>query len=75
MGDALPVAVALAAPHQRCGDDIVAVAIDIRPDVDPFAHDALHRKAAAIDDRINVFNMESAAVCDALDSSGLFCSR
>ena len=69
---AAPFAVLLATPDQRCGDHIVAVAIDIRPDVDALADDPLHGKAAAVDQRINIFDMESAADCGALDSLSCF---
>ena len=65
---ALPFAVLLAAPDQRGADDSVAVAIDVRPDLDAFARDALHGEAAAIDRWIDVFNKESAAGRGTLDS-------
>ena len=48
------------------------VAIDIRPDFDAFADDTLHGKAAAVDQRVNIFDMESAAYCGALDSLSCF---
>ena len=63
---AAPFAVVLTTPHQRGGDDVVAVAIDIRPHLDALADDTLHREAAAIDLRKDVFDMESAT--RALDS-------
>ena len=44
------------------------VTIDIRPDFDALAGDPLHGKAAAIDERINILNMKSAAGRGALDS-------
>ena len=47
------------------------VAIDIGPDLDALADDPLDRKAAAIDQRIDIFDMESAAV-GALDSLSCF---
>jgi hypothetical protein len=50
----------------------MAVTIDIRPDFDALSNDPLHRKAAAIDQRINVFNMESAAGRGARDSLSCF---
>ena len=65
-----PFAVLLATPDQRRGDHIMAVAIDIRPHLDALADDALHREAAAVDQRENVFDMESAA--GALDSLSCF---
>ena len=70
---AAPFAVLLATPDQRRGNDIVAVAIDIRPHFDALADDALHRKAAAVDQRINVLDMESAAARSR--QFELFCSR
>jgi hypothetical protein len=48
------------------------VAINIGPDLDTLSDDALHRKAAAVDQRINVFNMENAADRGALDSLSCF---
>ena len=39
----------------------MAVAIDVRPHLDALARDALHGKAAAIDQRVNIFDMESTA--------------
>ena len=50
----------------------MAVAIDVRPYLDALADDALHREAAAVDQRINVFDMESTAGCGALDSLSCF---
>ena len=67
---AAPFAVVLATPDQRGGDDVMAVAIDIRPHVDALADDALHREATAVDQRKNVFDMESAT--GALDSLSCF---
>ena len=47
IGDALPVAVLLAAPDQRRGDHLVAVAIDVGPHLDRLADDPLDGKSAA----------------------------
>ena len=69
---AAPFAVLLAAPDQRRGDHIMAVAIDVGPDLDALADDPLHGKAAAVDQRINIFDMESAAGRGALDSLSCF---
>ena len=44
----------------------MAVAIDVGPHLDALADDALHREAAAVDQRENIFDMESAT--GALDS-------
>ena len=46
----------------------MSVAVNISPYLDTLADDALHGKATAIDQGINVFDMESAADCSALDS-------
>ena len=46
----------------------MAVAIDIGPDFDALADDALHRKAAAVDGGIDVLDMESAAGRRGLDN-------
>src|SRR5580692_4898670 len=48
------------------------VAIDIGPDLDALSDDAFHRKAAAVDQRIDIFNMENPAGCGALDSLSCF---
>ena len=69
---AAPFPVLLAAPDHRTGDDVMAVAIDVGPDVDALAGDALHGKAAAVDQRKNIFDMESTAGCGALDSLSCF---
>src|SRR5664279_1647148 len=69
---AAPFAVLFAAPDQRSVHNIMSVAVYISPDLDALAGDALHRKAAAVDQRINVFNMKSAAGCGALDSLSCF---
>lgn len=60
-GLAPPVALLLAAPDQRGADPGVAVAVDVGPHLDPVARDPLHGKAAAIDQRIDIFDEESAA--------------
>src|SRR5439155_20873374 len=52
-----PLPVLCVAPDQRCCHHIVSVAINVRPDLDALAHDPLHGKAAAVDARINVFDM------------------
>src|SRR6266404_4800087 len=69
---AAPFPIALATPDQRRAHHIVPVAIDIRPDFDALSNDTLHRKAAAFDARINIFNMKSAADRGALDSLSCF---
>src|SRR3982074_2458237 len=61
-----------ATPDQRRAHHIVPVAIDIRPDLDALSNDTLHGKAAAVDERINIFNMKSAAGRGALDSLSCF---
>ena len=48
------------------------VAIDVGPDLDPLADDPLHREAAAVDQRIDILDMESAAGLGALDSLSCF---
>ena len=57
--------------YNRRGHDIMPVAIDVRPHLDAFAHDPFHRKAAAVDQGINVFDVESAC-SGALDSLRCF---
>src|ERR1700730_6564805 len=69
---AAPFAVALPTPDQCRTDDIMAVAVDIRPNLDAFSDDTLHREATAVDQRINIFNMEGAAGRGALDSLSCF---
>ncbi len=66
-----PLPVALEPPYQRCVHDIVAVAIDVRPDIDTLADDPLDGKAAVVDARINVFNVKCACG-GALDSLSCF---
>ena len=68
----MPLPLLLKAPDQRAGDNIMSVAINIRPNINPFADDALHRKASTVDQRINIFNMESTTSGGALDSQGCF---
>ena len=58
---AAPFAVVLAPPDQRGGDDIMAVAVDVGPHFDAFAGDPLDGIAAAVDQRIDVLDMESAS--------------
>jgi hypothetical protein len=50
----------------------VPIAIDIRPDVDALADDPLHWKATAVDQGVDIFDMESAANRGALDSLSCF---
>ncbi len=69
---AAPFPVALAPPQQRRRHNVMPVTIDIRPDFDGLSDDPLHRKAAAIDQRINILNMKSAAGRGALDSLSCF---
>ena len=71
---AAPFAVLLAPPDQRRGNHIMAIAIDIRPDLDALADNALHGKAAAVDQRKNIFDMESAPARRSRQFE-LFCSR
>src|SRR5450631_1616169 len=68
---ATPLPILLAAPDQRGSRHIMAVAIDVCPDFDTLPDDTLHGKAAAVDQRIDVFDMESAAR-SALDSLSCF---
>jgi hypothetical protein len=69
---AAPFPVLLTAPdHGRC-HDFMSVAIDIGPNLDALSDNPLHGKAAAVDQRINVFDMESAAGRSALDSLSCF---
>jgi hypothetical protein len=49
----------------------MAVAIDVGPDFDTLPDNTLHGEAAAVDQRIDVFDMESAAR-SALDSLSCF---
>jgi hypothetical protein len=44
------------------------VAVHIGPDLHTFADDPLHREAAAVDQGVNILDMESAAGRSALDS-------
>ena len=71
-GRTLPLAVLFATPDQRHGNYIMAVTIDVRPHFDRLADDTLHGKAAAIDQRVDIFDMECAAGSGARD--GLSCS-
>ena len=66
----VPFALALMAPDHGCGGDIVPVTIDIRPNLDGLADDSLDREAAAVNQRINILDMESAA--GTLDSLSCF---
>src|SRR6516164_646816 len=61
-----PFLVALMAPKQVCREHRVALAEDVGPDIDWLVHDPLHRKAAAINEWIDVFNENSppGAVAD-----------
>ena len=63
----MPFAILFEAPDQARRRHIVPVAIDIRPDLHALADDALHRIAAAVDKREDVFDMEGAARCGALE--------
>jgi hypothetical protein len=65
---AAPFPIILETPDQRAVDLIMTVAVDIRPDFDAFAGDPLHGKAAAVDLRVDILDMKSAAGCSALDS-------
>jgi len=49
----------------------VETVLDVRPHLDAFADDPFHRKAAAVDQGINVFDVESAC-SGALDSLSCF---
>ena len=49
----------------------MSIAINIRPHVDALADNPLHGKAAAVNARINVFNVKGAC-SGALDSLGCF---
>src|SRR6185437_11467192 len=69
---ALPVAVPFATPDQRRSHDVVAVAVDIRPHLHRLSDNPLDGKAAAVDQRIDLFDMECAAGSGARD--GLSCS-
>ena len=69
---ATPFAVLLQPPNQRCRRYIMSIAIEIGPNLDALPYDSFHGKAAAIDQRINVFDMKSAACCGALDSLNCF---
>ena len=50
----------------------MAMTIDIRPNLDAFSDNAFDGKAAAVDQRINIFNMENAADRGARDSLSCF---
>ncbi len=69
---ALPIAIDFAPPQQRCGDDVVAVAIDVGLNLDPLADDPFDRKAAAIDQRLDGFDMKRPAQCRADHGLGCF---
>ncbi len=69
---AAPFPVLLAAPDHGTGNDVMAVAVDIGPYVNALADDALHGIAAAVDQRENIFDMESTAGRGALDSLSCF---
>jgi len=66
----VPFVLALVTPNQGCGDDIMPVTINIRPNFDGLADDSLNRKTAAVNQRINSLDMESAA--GTLDSLSCF---
>ena len=67
---ALPVAVAFAPPQQRRGDHVVAVAKEVGPHLDRLADDAFDRETAAVDQRIDVFNVKRPADRGALNGLG-----
>jgi len=71
-GHTLPIAILFAAPDQRRDDHVMAVTIDVSPHFDALADDTLDGKAAAIDQRIDIFDMECAAGSGTRD--GLSCS-
>ena len=52
--------------------DVIAVAIDIRPNFDALSNDTPYRKTATLEERMNIFNMKGAAVRGALDSLSCF---
>src|SRR5262249_2526164 len=53
---AVPALVALAPPYERGRDDVVAVTKYVRPDVDGLPGDALHRIAALLERRVDLFD-------------------
>ncbi len=57
----MPVVRVLRSPQQRRGDDVVAIAKYIGPDLDGFAGNAFNRIAAAVDAGINIFDAETRA--------------
>src|SRR6202140_5852334 len=69
---AAPFRVAFAPPDQRGTQRAMPVTIDIRPNLDTFAGNAFYRKSAAVDQRINVFDLKSAAGHGALDRLSCF---
>jgi hypothetical protein len=58
-GDAEPLVGSFAPPQELCCEHGMAVAEDIGPDVDLLADDALDWKTAAIDDGVNVFDVDA----------------
>jgi len=65
---ALPFALGFQPPHHRCVNLVMTVAVNIRPDFDALADHPFDREAAAIDQRVHIFDMERAAGGSALDS-------
>jgi hypothetical protein len=58
------------APNHSRGNDIAPVTINIGPNFDALADDSLNRKTAAVNQRINIRDMESAT--GTLDSLSCF---
>lgn len=58
---AVPLGVLLTAPDEGSGDDVMAIAKNVRPNVDGFTDDPLHGKARAVNAGIYVFDVESIA--------------
>lgn len=67
-----PLAVKVAPPKQRGSYDVVAIAENVGPHLDPFADNALYGKASAVDDREDVLNVKNAACYDVLSHSFRF---
>src|SRR5262249_11884295 len=60
-GRALPFGITLCAPNQVSREDVMAVAHDVCPNIDPLARHSLRRKTAGVDARIDVLDQKPAS--------------
>jgi hypothetical protein len=58
---AVPFVIARMAPNHGRSDNVVPVTVNIRPNFDALADDPFNRKTAAVNQWINIPDMESAA--------------